>query len=139
MTYERTDFNVLRKMERDAKRLIHTKQRADAIGLLAQAAVPAESLMSDPHWALYQQMLQASLERMENHRARLVETLTSSACASAEQMFRVKLLIAEADGLISAWRTAIELPKQLRDSATKAQESLNAKIERYDEASRSAA
>lgn len=138
MTYERRDVNIIREMER-AERRRNMRAAPGGDHLLAQAAVPAETLMSDPHWAVYQQMLQASVVRMEAQRARLVETLTSSNCTSAEHMTRVKILIAECDGLISAWRTAIELPKQLLESALKAQETLNAQLDRHDEARRSAA
>ena len=139
MTYERKDFESLRETERRQRDDQAAKQHMNAIGRLAQAAVPAASLMADPKWALYQQMLQASLERVRANRDRLVETLTSAACSSAEQMTRLKILIAECDGLINAWQTAIDLPKQLHDSARAAQDTLNAQLERHDEATRTAA
>jgi len=139
VTYERRDFNALREAERASRYKEVEKHHLGALDRLSQAAVPAASLMADPHWALYQQMLQASLERVQANRARLVETLTSAACASTEQMTRLKILIAEADGLINAWQTAIDLPKQIQESAQKAQETLNAQLERHAEASRSAA
>lgn len=100
---------------------------------LRQAAVPAEKLMADEHWRLYQQMLQGAIEAQAKNRDRLLLQLMSDVCNSYEDMTRVKRLIAECEAMIRAWQTAIDLPKQLLESAERAAAALAAATERFDE------
>lgn len=103
-----------------------------ALETLRQAAVPAATLMADPSWSLYQQMLQASIERTERNRDRFIARLNSADCASAEEMFRLKQLIAECNAMVTAWTAAIALPKQLIENARMAEESISKVVEPYE-------
>ena len=129
MTYDRKDFIEAVRARHDAAR----SKSEPALHLLAQAAVPAAALMGDPVWAVYQQMLQAAVERTRESRMRMAETLASPQCNTFEQMTRIKQLMAECDGLIMAWLTAINLPKQLIENAGKAQHALDEQLRKYDE------
>lgn len=101
--------------------------------LMKQAAVPAEVLMADQHWAVYQQMLQGQVEALIANRDRLVATLMSDACSSYEDMTRVKRLIAECEATIRAFAAAIALPKQLLEGAEKATAELAAITGKYEQ------
>lgn len=128
MTFDRRDWLARQSKE-------PATPRASGLQQLAQAAVPAATLMADQHWAIYQQMLQAVVNRTIANRDRLLAQLMSDACNSYEDMVRTKRLIAECEATIRAWVTAIELPKQLLDSAEAAREKLDTEAARYDAAS----
>jgi hypothetical protein len=122
MTIDRKDWNV-----RQAQALGSAARNANlrALERLRQAAVPAEKLMGDDHWRIYQQMLQDAVNRQIENRDRLVLQLMSDTCNSYEDMVRVKRMIAECEATIRAWQTAIDLPKQLLNGAAEAQQALN--------------
>lgn len=129
MTYDRKDW-----IDRVAARRADQAQDDDRrrLELVAQAAVPAEKLMSDPNWAIYQQQLQAAIERMRAHRTRLAETLNSPGCIGHEDMLRVKILILECDAMVNAWQAAIDLPRTVMESAERAAKVLEKLTEKYD-------
>lgn len=129
MSFDRADYSQYTARQRAAQLATRTPD----LRLLAQSAVHASALMSDPAWAVYQQMLQAAVDTTVGHRRRLAESLTSPECSTLEQMTRIKHLVAECDGLINAWMTAINLPKVLQQNAEKAQEILNEQTGKFDE------
>jgi hypothetical protein len=131
MTIDRKDWIEIAKFKQQS----NVGQRVQAAGLerLRQAAVPAERLMAEEHWRIYQQMLQAAVEQQTMNRDRLLAQLMSDRCNSYEDMTRVKRMIAECEAMILAWTTAIDLPKQLIESAERAAEALAKTTEAYDE------
>src|SRR3990167_1125506 len=129
LSFDRKGFEELTR-QRSAGRSAQTSQ--PALHLLAQAAVPAAVLMADPNWSVYQQMLQAAVDRTIANRLRLADTLASPAGSTYEQMTRIKHLMAECDGLIAAWKTAISLPRDLVENAERAQKVLDFQVEKYD-------
>lgn len=107
------------------------RMRLRTLELANQAAVPAEKLMADEHWRVYQQMLQGAIEAQRRNRDVLLANLLSDRCASYEAMTTTKRLIAECDASIRAWQAAIELPLQLISNAEIAAAALEQETSRY--------
>jgi len=127
------DLKDWRKQQEEKRAFVRSAPNVSGLERLRQAAVPAEKLMADEHWRLYQQMLQGAIEAQVKNRDRLLLQLMSDVCNSYEDMTRVKRLIAECEAMIRAWQTAIDLPKQLLESAERAAAALAAATERFDE------
>ncbi|MGE0289521.1 MAG: hypothetical protein AB7I42_26030 [Bradyrhizobium sp.] len=129
MTIERKDWMARQQT------LATKPSHAHLAGLerMRQAAVPAEKLMADDHWRVYQQMLQGAIEAQVANRDRLLLRLMSDGCNSYEDMVLVKRLIAECEATIHAWKAAIDLPVQLLASAEQAAQSLAAIGNRFEE------
>lgn len=127
MTFDRKQW----KDHTSAADVERFRARLPSLELLRQAAVPAERLMAEDHWRVYQQMLQGAIERMLEHRQRLVARLLSDACNSFEDMARTKRLVAECEATIRAWTTAIDLPKQLLAGAESAARLIEEETTRY--------
>lgn len=111
------------------------RRQSDAVTVMAaptsfqmppQAAVLEEQLMADPHWRVYQQLLQGAVERMKVSRLTLLTRLAQP--MDAVQTASIQCEVARHDGSIMAMESAISLPRQLAESAAKASESLESAV-----------
>lgn len=121
MTYDR-------KQWRDSLPTASADHLRGGFALPPQAAVQAEHLMADPHWGVYQQMLQGAAEALEASRAALVKRLWAPADAVTTAALQCE--IARISGAIDAFTSAITLPRQLLESHEKAAEGLGATVTR---------
>lgn len=127
MRAERAEWKAARAESREAR----TAETLDRMLRQAtQAEVAAEQLTGDPHWKVYQQILSGSRKTVSEHRAGLVAQLASPRLVDHERMIALKILIAECDGMLAAWETAITLPKALKEDAETAAEHVEKQLEK---------
>lgn len=101
---------------------------ASLIERAQQAAVAAEALMADQHWALYQQLIAGSIDRITKLRDGLIAKLASPAVVNMDEMWGLKGQIAELTGMRAALELALSLPRALADDGAKAAETLAAQL-----------
>ena len=93
-----------------------------------QAAVAAEALMADQHWALYQQLIAGSIEQITRQRDILTAALAAPATVNPDEIWRLKGQIAELTGMKVALDLALSLPRALVDDGNKAAADLAAAL-----------
>lgn len=107
------------------------REAALRLNLVAQAEVPANQLMGDPAWNIYQQQIAGAIEKMRGHEAMAVERLTDPYTVNHDALMELKIALAEIRGTIHAWEVALSLPRQIIDDAEKAREILDEFGDRY--------
>jgi len=130
MTYDRAEIR-----EALAKRDQKLASNADYshLKLVAQSAVPAQLLMADQHWAIYQQQLQAAIDAMELNIERLRNKFCSPSLVNADEIVLTKNALLEACATAQAWRVALALPRQIIETAERASEALAKVTEKYEQ------
>ncbi len=131
MTYERQEIRDAMK-KHDQKLVGHSNQHH--LTVVAQSAVPAQLLMADPHWAIYQQQIQHAIETMDANIERLRTKLCSPSLVDPQEMALTKNALLEACATSQAWRVAVALPKQIIDNAEVAKDLLAKVTEKYGNA-----
>lgn len=125
MTYDRRDvIDSTRRLSRPNGKALPR----DPFEPPRQALVLAEHLMTDPHWTVYQQVLQDARNRTEAVAKRALEALANPMTVTVEDLMRLKVTLAEARGMVAAFDAAIALPKQLKGNAEAAIQALLARF-----------
>ena len=128
MTYERSEIQAALK-KRDQKLAGEANYRH--LTLVAQSAVPAQLLMADQHWSIYQQQIQSAIDAMDDNIERLKTKLCSPSLVNVDEIALTKNALLEACATSQAWRVALALPKQIIDNAELASEALAKVTEKY--------
>lgn len=127
--FERAEYDAMREGQKRESNL-HTAR--SFIERAHQAEVAADALMGDPHWNLYQQLLAGAVEKLRETQERLRDQLSSVAVVSHDEIIRAKLLLAETTGIVAGLESALNLPKQIRDEYSKAQQTIAELTAKYD-------
>ena len=85
-----------------------------------QAEVQAERLTGDPDWDIFLQLVQAGIERMQKLANELRRQLADPGTVNQDELMRLKISLADAEGHVRAWEATIQLPKDIKQSGEQA-------------------
>lgn len=96
-----------------------------------QAAVHADALMADPTWAMYQQLIAGTIEKLGEQELYLRDCLCDPARADPIDLTRLKLALMQVIGMRTGLETALSLPRALMDDAAKAEDMLEKLLDNH--------
>lgn len=124
MTYDRSTFKQI-AAEKHSAADERRAEFAQKMRQLSQAEVSHEALMADPHWRVYQQLLQGAIEQTKKDHAELLQLLDEPELTDENEIRRIRNLMFMCKARITAWEVAISLPKQVQEHGAEARQWLD--------------
>ncbi|MEE8607201.1 MAG: hypothetical protein V3S55_06345 [Nitrospiraceae bacterium] len=87
---------------------------------LVQAEVKAEHVTGDPHWDTFLSYIQAAIEKHEDELVSLTTMLESPDMMNTDDMMNCKIAVIRRRERISAWKSVIGLPRDIKEHGEKA-------------------
>ena len=123
--FDRSDFDAY-VAQKASKRINGSRL---ALEQLQQAQVRMENLTGDPDWDLFLSYIEAGIQRTEREAVAHLDQLRNPATVNVDEIMQLKLASHGCQERINAWRSVLELPKDIRSSGEQAKTLL----ERVDE------